>query len=146
MLEVGNKGITVTEYRSHFALWCLLAAPLIAGNDLRNMTHEISEILTNPEVIAVNQDPLGMQGRRVRKDASTEVWSKQMQDGSRAVVLFNRGPESAEIAFKWEEVGYPGHLPATVRDLWAKKDLGKFTGAFNAAVPSHGVLMLRVTP
>src|SRR5450755_2251877 len=91
MLEVGNKGMSLTEYRTHFTLWSVLAAPLIAGNDIRSMPPEIKEILTNPEVIAVNQDPLGKQGRRVRKDATTEVWSKQMKDGSRAVVLFNRG-------------------------------------------------------
>lgn len=146
MLEVGNGGMSVTEYRAHFSLWCLLAAPLIAGNDLRNMTPEIKEILTNKEVIAVNQDPLGMEGRRVRKDASAEVWAKQMVDGSRAVVLFNRGEQNADIAVRWEEVGYPGHLPANVRDLWAAKDLGKVSGEFSAAVPSHGVVMIRLTP
>ncbi len=91
MLEVGNGGMNATEYRSHFSFWCLLAAPLIAGNDLKNMTPEIKEILTNKEVIAVNQDPLGMQGRRVRKNGDADVWAKQLKDGSRAVVLFNRG-------------------------------------------------------
>src|ERR1700689_63790 len=87
MLEVGNGGMSTTEYRPHFSLWAILAAPLIAGNDLRNMTPEIRDILTNKEVIAVNQDPLGREGRRVGKDGDLEVWSKQLQDGSRAVVL-----------------------------------------------------------
>jgi alpha-galactosidase len=146
MLEVGNKGMSLTEYRTHFTLWSVLAAPLIAGNDIRSMPPEIKEILTNPEVIAVNQDPLGKQGRRVRKDATTEVWSKQMKDGSRAVVLFNRGSAAGDISFKWEEIGYPGHLQATVRDLWAKKEIGKTSGEFSATVPSHGVVMVRVMP
>jgi alpha-galactosidase len=146
MLEVGNGGMTATEYRSHFSLWCLLAAPLMAGNDLKNMSPEIREILTNREVIAVDQDPLGMQGRRVRKNGDSEVWAKQMKDGSRAVVLLNRGSSDAEISVAWEDLGYPAHLSAAVRDLWAKKDLGKSTGTFSAKVPSHAVVMLRVTP
>ena len=91
MLEVGNGGMTTTEYRSHFGLWCILAAPLMAGNDLKNMSPEIKEILTNKEVIAIDRDPLGMQGRRLRKNGDTEVWAKQLKEGGRAVVLFNRG-------------------------------------------------------
>jgi alpha-galactosidase len=146
MLEVGNGGMTTTEYRSHFSFWCLLAAPLMAGNDLANMTPEIKEILTNKEVIAVNQDPLGVQGRRVQKNGDSEVWSKQLKDGSRAVILLNRGPADADISVSWEGLGYPAHLSAGVRDLWAKKDLGKSIGTFSAKVPSHGVVMIRVTP
>jgi alpha-galactosidase len=146
MLEVGNGGMTPTEYRSHFTLWSLLAAPLIAGNDLRTMTPEIQDILTNREVIAVNQDPLGRQGNRVWKDGDLEVWSKQMADGSRAVVLFNRGGEANTIEVKWPQIGYPAGISAEVRDLWAKKDLGKFTSSFKANVASHGVVMVKVTP
>jgi len=146
MLEVGNGGMTTAEYRSHFSLWCMLAAPLMAGNDLKNMSAEIKEILTNKEVIAIDQDPLGMEGRRVRKNGDSEVWAKQMKDGSRAVALLNRGASDADISLSWEDLGYPAHLAAAVRDLWAKKDLGKFTGTFSAKVPSHGVVMLRVTP
>jgi alpha-galactosidase len=138
--------MTATEYRSHFSFWCLLAAPLMAGNDLKNMTPEIKEILTNNEVLAVNQDQLGMQGHRVRKNGDSEVWSKQLKDGSRAVILLNRGAADADISVSWEDLGYPAHLSAAIRDLWAKKDLGKSTGAFSAKVPSHGVVMLRVTP
>jgi alpha-galactosidase len=146
MLEVGNGGMTVTEYRSHFSLWCMLAAPLMAGNDLKNMSPEIRDILTNKEVIAIDQDSLGKEGRRVRKNGDSEVWAKQMKDGSRAVALLNRSASDAEIAVSWEDLGYPGHLSAAVRDLWAKKDLGPFTGSFAAKVPSHGVVMLRVNP
>jgi alpha-galactosidase len=146
MLEVGNGGMTTTEYRSHFTLWALLAAPLLAGNDLRNISPEIHDILTNKEVIAVDQDALGRQGRRVWKDGDLEVWAKQLQDGGRAVVLLNRGASEQPVTVNWEQIGYPSHLSAAVRDLWAHKDLGKFTGKFSALVASHGVVMVRVIP
>lgn len=146
MLEVGNGGMTDTEYRSHFSLWSILAAPLIAGNDLRDMKPEIRNILTNKEVIAVNQDALGREGERVWKNGELEIWAKQMKDGSRALVLLNRGPSEKTITASWEDIGYPGHLSASVRDLWAHKDLGKFTGTFSALVASHGVVMVAVKP
>ncbi len=146
MLEVGNGGMTTAEYRSHFSFWCLLAAPLIAGNDLKNMPPEIKEILTNKEVIAVDQDSLGMQGRRIFKNGDSEVWAKQMHDGSRAVILFHRGSSETEISVSWAALGYPAHLPASVRDLWEKKDLGTFKGSYSAKVPSHGVVMIKVMP
>ena len=146
MLEVGNEGLTLTESQAHFSLWCLLAAPLMAGNDLRTMSPDIKNILTNQEVIAVNQDSLGRQGRKVRDEGDLEVWSKEMKDGSRAVVLFNRSKSDSPVSVTWTEIGYPAHLKAKVRDLWQKKDLGKFTGSYNAQVPSHGVVMVRITP
>ncbi len=146
MLEVGNGGMTTTEYRSHFSLWALLAAPLISGNDLRNMPPEIHDILTNKEVIAIDQDPLGREGRRVWKDGDLEVWGRQLQNGDRAVILLNRGSADQEITVDWEHLGYPVHLSAAVRDLWAHKDLGKFTGKFSATVASHGVVMVTVRP
>jgi alpha-galactosidase len=146
MLEVGNGGMTADEYRAHFSLWSVLAAPLIAGNDLRDMKPEIHDILTNKEVIAVNQDALGSEGRRVVKDGDLEVWSKQMQDGSRAVVLLNRAAGEKEIGFSWENLGYPTHLSAGVRDLWRAKDLGQFKEKFSTAVAPHSVVMLRVKP
>jgi alpha-galactosidase len=146
MLEVGNGGMSDTEYRSHFSLWSILAAPLIAGNDLRSMRPEIRDILTNKEVIAVDQDPLGREGRRVRKNGDLEVWAKQMANGSRAVVLLNRSASEQPISVSWEDLGYPAHVSATVRDLWLKKDMGTFTGKFSAPVVSHGVVMVTVTP
>lgn len=146
MLEVGNGGMTDTEYRSHFSLWAELAAPLIAGNDMHNMRPEIRDILTNKEVIAVDQDPLGSEGTRVAKDGPLEVWSKQLKDGSRAVVLFNRDTKDQQITATWSELGYPDHLSAQVRDLWQKKDLGAFTGKFSASVAPHGVVMVTVKP
>ena len=146
MLEVGNGGMTTDEYRAHFSLWSILAAPLLAGNDLRDMKSEIHDILTNKEVIAVNQDPMGRQGRRVKKDGDLEVWAKQMQDGSRSVVLLNRDSSEKEIAVSWEDIGYPAHLSASVRDLWRAKDLGQFKGRFSASVNSHSVVMIRIAP
>lgn len=146
MLEVGNGGMTITEYRSHFSLWAILAAPLMAGNDLRNMSSEVKDILTNREVIAVDQDPLGMQGRRVARNGDQEVWAKQLVDGGRAVVLFNRSDKAAEITVSWTEIGYPEHLAANVRDLWAAKDIGKLSGKFSAEVESHGVVMVTIKP
>jgi len=146
MLEVGNGGMTTTEYRSHFSMWAILASPLMAGNDLRDMKPEIQEILTNKEVIAVNQDPLGRQARRVGKDGDLEVWAKPTKNGSRAVVLFNRSSSDQSVSVGWEELGYPDHLSAAVRDLWQKKDLGKSTGKFSATVASHGVVMVTVRP
>jgi alpha-galactosidase len=146
MLEVGNGGMTTTEYRAHFSLWCLLAAPLMAGNDIRNMSPDIAEILTNKEVIAIDQDPMGRQGRRVRRAGDFEVWAKQLADGGRAVVLLNRSGADSQMSVTWLELGYPEYLPASVRDLWAKKDLGKMTDRFSATVPSHGVVMVRIKP
>ena len=146
MLEVGNGGMTDTEYRTHFSLWAILAAPLIAGNDLRNMRPEIHDILTNKEVIAVDQDPLGREGERVAKNGDLEVWAKQMKDGSRAVLLLNRGESEQEITANWEDLGYPKTLSASVHDLWEHKDLGKMTAKFSARVAPHAVVMVTLKP
>jgi alpha-galactosidase len=110
------------------------------------MSPEVKDILMNREVIAINQDQLGMQGRRTRKNGDLDVWARQLKDGSRAVVLFNRGAADADMSVSWEELGYPAHLVASVRDLWAKKDLGKLAGSFTARVASHGVVMVKVAP
>lgn len=146
MLEVGNGNLTIEENRAHFSLWCILAAPLMLGNDIRNQAPEIHQILTNKEVISVNQDSLGLQGLKVRDDGDIEVWCKQLNDGSRAVVLFNRSEAKAEISFDWTEIGYPMTLKARVRDLWKKKNIGEFKEKYSAQVPSHGVVMLKVKP
>jgi alpha-galactosidase len=146
MLEVGNGDLTPTENRAHFSFWALLAAPLMAGNDLRDMKPEIHDILTNKEVIAVNQDLLGRQGRRVWKEGDLEVWSKPLAGGARAVILFNRGTTEQEITARWGDVDYPAELSASVRDLWEKKDLGKASGKFSAKVAPHGVVMVTLKP
>jgi len=146
MLEVGNGGMTKEEYRAHFSMWALFSAPLLAGNDISNMTAETKEILLNKEVIAIDQDPLGRQGRRVKKTGDQEIWSKQLQDGGRTVVLLNRGPAAAKIAVSWTDIGYPDSLPASVRNLWTASDLGKQIGTYSADVPSHGAIMLTIKP
>jgi len=146
MLEVGNGKMTTAEYRSHFSFWCLLAAPLMAGNDLRSMTPEIKEILTNKEVIAVDQDPLGMQGRKVFDGGAVEVWMKPLSGTARAVILFNRGSVAAPISVTWEQIGLAPGVEAQVRDLWAKQDVGKIKGRFMAKVDPHNVVMIRVNP
>jgi alpha-galactosidase len=138
--------MTLAENRAHFSFWCLFAAPLMAGNDLEKMTPEIRDILTNPEAIAVDQDPLGMQARKVRDNGPQEVWLKPLADGSKAVILFNRGTEEGMLSVRWEDVSlFPGGS-AVVRDLWAKKDLGVFTGQFETKVGPHDVAMLKITP
>jgi alpha-galactosidase len=146
MLEVGNGGMTTGEYRAHFGLWCLLAAPLMAGNDLRQMTPEIQEILTNREVIAVNQDPLGIQGRKIRDEGDLEVWAKRLTGGAQAVILFNRGRTERSMAVSWQEIGLPWDSEPMIRDLWAMKDIGAVKGTFSATVPSHESVMIKVTP
>jgi alpha-galactosidase len=146
MLEVGNGGMSPTEYRSHFSLWAIMASPLMAGNDIANMDETTRSILLNKEVIAVDQDKLGIQGRRVWKGGDREVWVKPLSGGGRAVVLFNRGDVPAEISFEWSQLNYPSQLRAAVRDLWAHRDLGTRTGSFGATVEPHGVVMLKVQP
>jgi alpha-galactosidase len=146
MLEVGNGGMNKEESKTHFSMWAMWSAPLLAGNDIANMSADTKEILMNKEVIAVDQDALGDQARRVRKVGDLELWSKQLANGGRAVALVNRGAATAKISAAWREIGYPDALSASVRDLWAKKDLGKMSGVYAAEVPSHGVVMITVKP
>jgi len=142
MLEVGNGKMNKDEYRTHMSLWCLLAAPLLAGNDLSKMTPDTLAILTNPEVIAVDQDALGTQGHRVAQEGQLEVWVKLLADGSKAVGLFNRGESLMPVTAYFRDIGVGD--TASVRDLWEKKDLGVFSSSFTAQVPKHGVVLLRV--
>jgi alpha-galactosidase len=147
MLEVGNGGMSDVEYRSHFTLWAIMAAPLIAGNDLRNMRPATRDILTAPEVIAVDQDVLGMQGTRVSETAAAdkpEIWSKILSGvNARAVVLFNRSEEAVDITVTWNEIGLPSG-PATVRDLWDRIDRGVFSDQYTAHVLPHGVVLVKI--
>ncbi len=142
MLEVGNGGMNNEEYKTHFSLWAILAAPLLAGNDLTKMTPETIAILTNKEVIAVDQDPAGHQGYRVAQEGPLEVWMKPLADGSKAVGLFNRGHAPGTITVKFSDIGVKSG--ASVRDLWAHKDLGTFRESFSAPVGRHGVVLLRI--
>ena len=145
-VEVGNGGMTVPEYRAHFSLWAILAAPLMAGNDLRAMTPEIRDILTNRDVIAIDQDPLGRQGRKIRDDGQTEVWGRPLQGGEWALALLNRGRDAAQIGIAWTELGWPLSAAPQVRDIWSKQDHGAVKAGFSATVPSHEVVLVRVTP
>lgn len=146
MLEVGNGGMTDTEYRSHFSLWAIMAAPLIAGNDLSTMDEATKRILLNREVIAINQDPLGVQGRRISKDGDREVWVKPLSGGGRAVLLLNRGTQPVQIAVDWSQLDYPAGLRAEVRDLWQHKTLAPQRGRYAAEVPAHGVVVVKLQP
>lgn len=146
MLEVGNGGLNPNETRAHFSFWALFAAPLMSGNDLRAMSAETLAVLSNREVIAVDQDPLGMQGRRVRDEGAKEVWMKPLADGSRAVILFNRGTETGDVAVAWDEIGLFPEGKALVRDLWKKVDVGVTQRRYETKVEPHGVVMLRITP
>jgi len=142
MLEVGNGGMNEDEYRTHFSLWAILGAPLIAGNDLTRMTPYTVEILTNREVIAVDQDPLGKPGFRVAQEGPFEVWMKPMADGSRVVGLFNRQTTTEQITANFAQIGIRGE--AAVRDLWLKKEMGTFRDSYSAHVPPHGVVLVRM--
>lgn len=142
MLEIGNGGMTEDEYRTHMSLWCILAAPLIAGNSLVTMGPETVALLTNPEVIAVDQDPLAVQGHRVMQEGPLEVWMKPLEDGSRAVGLFNRGWGAMPVTVTFRDIGLGDS--ANVRNLWTRKDLGRFQVTYTALVPQHGVVLIKV--
>lgn len=141
MLEVGNGGMTLDEYRTHMTLWSILAAPLLLGHDPRQMTSETAALLTNREVIAIDQDALGKQGSRVLQQPETEVWTKPLADGSTAVALFNRGDAAASVEIRWSELGLK---PARVRDLWQKTDRDPGPNGYRATLPAHGTVLLRV--
>jgi alpha-galactosidase len=142
MLEVGNGGMNRDEYLTHMSLWVLLAAPLLAGNDLSKMTPETLNMLTNKEVIAVDQDAKGTQGRRVAQEGPLEVWAKPLADGSIAVGLFNRGESTNPITVSFKDIGLQGS--AKLRDLWQHKDLGSFSGSYTEEIPRHGAVLVRV--
>lgn len=150
MLEVGN-GINSWDIQSddqnktHFSLWAMMAAPLIAGNDLRKMTPAVRSVLTNAEVIAVDQDALGYQGYRVRSEAGRELWVKPLVgNGDRAVALFNRSKAPAAIAVSWSEIGLAGGT-AQVRDLWKRQDLGPRVDGLEVRVDPDATVLLRVS-
>jgi alpha-galactosidase len=145
LLQVGQRGLTVEESRAQFSLWAILAAPLIATNDPRSMAPEIRDILLNQEVIAVDQDSAGIQGTRVRVEGQSEVWMRPLSDGSRAVVLFNRGKSAATVRVQWTDIGRKQTDALMVRDLWKYQIAGNIKDGYSAMVPSHGVVMIRVS-
>lgn len=147
MLEVGNGGMTEDEYRAHLSLWAIVAAPLIAGNDVRTISAANRDILTNREVIAVDQDSLGVEGWMVAQATpGLQIWSKPLRNGARALALLNRTEASARIGVEWQEIGLARGGRARVRDLWAHADRGTHPGSYAAQVPPHGVVLVTITP
>ena len=145
MLEVGNPGLTLPEARAHFTMWCMLAAPLIAGNDVRHMTPEIHAILTDRDVISIDQDPLGKEGWRYRAEPGREIWVRQLSDGAWAVALLNTGSAAADLAVDLPSMWvFEGKF--AVRDIWAQKDAGTNAQVFTAHLAPHDVALLRLTP
>jgi len=143
MLQVGN--LPYEESKSHFGMWCIFGAPLIAGNDLRNMTPEITKLLTNPESIAIDQDPSAHQGILVKTfEPGLELWAKNLSKYSEyAVVLLNKGDKPSKMAFDYKDLGLKN--PVFLRDIWKRVDLGYFVHSYEAEIPAHGCLMLKVT-
>jgi alpha-galactosidase len=143
MLEVGNGGMSFDEYKTHMTLWVILAAPLLAGNDLSKMTPETLALLTNKDVIAVDQDKLGKQGDRVWAEGFSEVWAKPLAGGAKAVGIFNRADTAKPIDLKLSMVGFGNS--AKLHDLWANKNVSAKDGVYSVVVPSHGAVLLRVS-
>jgi alpha-galactosidase len=151
MLVVGWVGwgnphpsrLTPNEQYTHISLWCLLSAPLLLGNDMTKLDDFTISLLSNDEVLDVNQDPLGDQAAQVSVDDKKEVWAKTMEDGSKAVGLFNRGLFPVEVSAKWSDLGITGKQ--VVRDLWRQKDLGTFEEEFKAEIPRHGVVLVLIS-
>lgn len=154
MLEVGNGGMTDEEYKTHFSMWCMLAAPLMAGNDLRSMDDETQKILTNEEAIQVDQDALGEQGFRFIDYGDQEIWVKFLANDELAVCFLNRADHPWKLDYNWQKTGisHADHYVAfhekkyDLRDLWQHKNIGSTGKNLTADIPAHGVLMLRLTP
>lgn len=143
MLEIGNGKMTEEEYRTHMSLWVLLAAPLIAGNDLSKMTEADKSLLMNKEAIAIDQDALGKQGDRLYQSGDFDVWTKPLAGGRIAVGLFNRSWDNREVSVDLAEIGFGNG--ARLRDVWKQKDLGHHAGVFTDTIPKHGVTLLIVS-
>ena len=144
MLEVGN-GLSPSEDRAHFALWAMLAAPLMAGNDLRQMSDDVRAILTAPEIVAIDQDARGMQARRMRSDGEIDIWVRGLVDARTfAIALLNRGPQERELRVGLDGLGFAATDVVRVRDLWRRSDVGERRGEVVVTVASHGAAVLRV--
>jgi len=145
MLEVGNGGMTTTEYKAQISLWAILAAPLMASTDLRHMTKKTKKILENKDVIAVDQDPAGIEGHKIQDNGDQEVWARPLDDGSVAVVLLNRGPAKAFMTITAQKVGLKKASYYLEKNLWTHIHK-KTDDLIRGYVPSHGALMFRVWP
>jgi alpha-galactosidase len=136
--------LTPNEQYTHISLWCLLASPLLIGCDMTQLDEFTLGLLSNDEVLDVDQDPLGRQAVRVARNGTLEVLARDMEDGSKVVGLFNRGTQEQSVAVKWSDLGLSGQQ--TVRDLWRQQDLGGFTGQFETNVGRHGVVLVKIKP
>jgi len=146
MMIAGMDGLSEAQNRSFFSLWCMMAAPLMAGNDLRKMTPSTAQILTNLEAIGINQDPLGIQGRIVRRDGQVEIWAgKRLFDGSQAVLVFNPGVAPAQVQVAWPDIGFAKSTMLYVRDLWTHRTTGPHTGGITTTVAPNDVAFLRIS-
>jgi alpha-galactosidase len=145
MLEIGNGGMSAEEYRVHMSLWSLLAAPLLAGNDIRTMSDETKSILLNREVIAIDQDPLVKPARLLSKTASTDTVVRSLKGDALAVGLFNRGGQPTEMSIKWADLDLAGKK-FTVRDLWKHSAVPVTGDGYSVMVAAHGVVLLKLTP
>ena len=143
MLEIGNGKMTLDEYKTHMSLWVLLAAPLLAGNDLSKMTDVDKSLLMNKDAIAIDQDVLGKQGDRLTENGDLDVWTKQLSGGRVAVGLFNRSWSVRDVSVNLAAIGFPDG--ANLRDVWKQKDLGHHSGVFTDTLVKHGVTLLIVS-
>ncbi|CAD6225534.1 unnamed protein product [Miscanthus lutarioriparius] len=146
MLEVGNGGMTTEEYRSHFSIWALAKAPLLTGCDIGSMSKDTKDILSNQNVIAVNQDELGVQGHKVQKNGDQEVWAGPLSGGRVAVVLWNRGPTQASITASWSSIGLSTSAAVNAHDLWTGEVTSSVQGELKATVETHACEMYVLTP
>jgi hypothetical protein len=147
MMIVGMPGLSDAQNRSLFSLWCVMAAPLIAGNDLRTMTPETAAILTNPEAIAIDQDPFGVQGRILWTDGNVSIWGgKRLFDGSQAVLVFNRSRHPADARIDWKDLGIDPAARCFVRNLWTRRTQGPLTGGLSVGIAPDDVVFLRIAP
>jgi len=152
MLVVGQVGwghthpsrLTPDEQYTHMSLWALLSSPLLIGCDMSQLDDFTKSLLSNDEVLDVNQDPLGKPAGRISMNGTVQVWARSLEDGSKAVGLFNLGDQPASVSVSWQELGIKG--PQIVRDLWRQRDLGSFDNPFEASLPSHGVLLVKIRP
>jgi len=154
MLEIGN-GMPKNEERAHFSMWCMLAAPLISGNDIRNISNETLNVLCNNEVIAIDQDPLGIQGFKFAVKDSVETWLKPLLNDAWALTLLNRSKTIKNVSIDWEAFMVNDSLfnknintltqKYEIRDVWKKTNIGTTNKSINFAVPSHDVVMLVLT-
>jgi len=147
MLEVGREGLSLAESRAHFSFWCMLAAPLMAGNDVRHMQPEIRDILTDKEVLAIDQDVAGKQGYRALAEPATqtEIWVKELSNNEWAVCMLNTGTAAADLTVDWNRL-WTIHGHYDLRDVWAKKAVGDNSKPYTARVASHDVVLFRLTP